>query len=215
MPTQTLRLAVQGWHDAFAAATRMKALTGATFALALLLDIAAAAIGVVWPNADVLSHSLSEFLLKTAVAFSYNIIPVAVLVTPIAVAIIRHVVLEVVTEWDWRILTEARFGRFASLWIVINLLLIVVLTCVMITFSEMAAYVAREFALWPLVTTWALVITAAIISVILVLRTALLFAAIAVDAPRATWRNAMLDTMGHSWQVFFSFFLRTYHAYYL
>jgi hypothetical protein len=34
-------------------------------------------------------------------------------------------------------------------------------------------------------------------------RTIILFPAIAVDAPGATWRNAVSDTKGHGWYIFF------------
>jgi hypothetical protein len=42
-----------------------------------------------------------------------------------------------------------------------------------------------------------------IIALIASIRLLILFPAIAVDARGADWRNAMADTKGHSWRVFF------------
>jgi hypothetical protein len=42
-----------------------------------------------------------------------------------------------------------------------------------------------------------------IIGIIATLRMLILFPAIAVDASGADWKNAMADTRGHSWRVFF------------
>ena len=48
-----------------------------------------------------------------------------------------------------------------------------------------------------------------IVAVIASLRLLILFPAIAVDARGADWRNAMTDTKGHTWRVFFIAILAT------
>ena len=42
-----------------------------------------------------------------------------------------------------------------------------------------------------------------VIAAIVMLRTLILFPAIAVDAPGADWRNALQDSKGHSWRILF------------
>lgn len=42
-----------------------------------------------------------------------------------------------------------------------------------------------------------------VVAVIAAIRMLILFPAVAVDAPGAGWRNAVDDTKGHTWRVFF------------
>jgi hypothetical protein len=156
------------------------------------------------PDAAVLQSSPSEFLLKSAAVVLFEILYIVVL-TPLAIAVVRHVVLGHVTRRYRLDLSDALFWRFAGLAIVIYLLEVVIATWSMLSFTQTFAYYAsNSFALWPLATTWAFVINSFVIFMILLVRTALLFPALALDAPGASWRNSMLDTRGHSWEVFFN-----------
>jgi hypothetical protein len=54
-----------------------------------------------------------------------------------------------------------------------------------------------------------------ITGVIVCLRLLILFPAIAVDADGASWRNAIADTKGHTWRLFFIMLLTAIPAYVL
>ncbi len=42
-----------------------------------------------------------------------------------------------------------------------------------------------------------------VVAAVILVRNVILFPAVAVDAPGADWRNAMADSKGHSWRIFF------------
>jgi hypothetical protein len=199
-----LRLAVQGWRDAFVAGNRMRVLVGESFAFVFVLDLAAAACGLNYPDGALLVHSPLQFLLSMALLVLFTILYYVVL-TPLAMAVIRHVVLGRMMQRYSMDLLDVRFRRFAGLAILLNLLGIVIGMWAAISFTQIWVYISHEFVLWPMAITWALFISAFIICNIVAVRTAILFPAIAVDSQRASWRNAVLDTKGHSWTIFFSF----------
>src|SRR5207249_911245 len=82
---------------------------------------------------------------------------------------------------------------FFGSWIILSL---VAAMPSMIAVSALAA--ARSIDWW----TWVLIAPLVILPIVLGLRMTLLFPAIAVDAPGATWVNAYHDTKGHSWGIF-------------
>lgn len=110
-----------------------------------------------------------------------------VALTPFALAIHRFVLLgEVRDSYDFTP-TEARFQKFFLYAIGLEIV------------SAIPRIVG---AATPIYLAWLVHLILGIIAAIIVIRTVIVFPAIAVDAPGAEWRNAMEDTKGHSWSVF-------------
>jgi hypothetical protein len=107
--------------------------------------------------------------------------------TPFALAIHRFVLLgEARDAYDFAP-TDGRFQKF---------FLYIVGLEVLVALARIIA------ALSPILSSLILLVLS-IVALIIVVRIVIVFPAIAVDAPGAEWRNAMEDTKGHSWSVFF------------
>lgn len=180
------RSAIDGWRDAFTAFARMPV----TFSVAVLAALAL--------NALTIPSTLRE--LEPPFEPSFYVITFAdglmkgFLLTPVAIAVHRHVLLGEITG-RYRISpTNSRFLRFFLFTIVFQFLTLIpiMLMGVVTMVSGWVAFVLGLFAFF-----------AFIIAVIFALRLLILFPAIAVDAPATAWRNALLDTEGHSWRVLF------------
>ena len=114
------------------------------------------------------------------------------LLVPFMIAVHRFVLLD---ETQAHYLVERRNPRtlrFFGAWIA---LLLVVATPGPIALSGLAA--VQPFDWW----VWMLILPLVVLPVLLSLRMTLLFPAIAVDAPGATWVNAYQDTKGHSLRI--------------
>jgi hypothetical protein len=115
------------------------------------------------------------------------------LLVPFLIAVHRFILLG---EQQARYLVEPkspRTLRFFGSWVVLSL---VAFVPVMIAIAALAA--ARLLDWWY----WILILPLVLLPIALCLRMTLLFPAIAVDAPGATWLNAYHDTRGHSWGIF-------------
>ncbi len=67
---------------------------------------------------------------------------------------------------------------------------------------ELPRVVAFPFAFVAGFLHGVVLIVLAIVVAVISVRCMILFAAIAVDAPGADWRNAIADSKGHSWRIF-------------
>jgi hypothetical protein len=111
------------------------------------------------------------------------------LLTPFLIAVHRHVILGEVTRRYTLAPRDPRFQLFFGCTVVV-LLVTKVPTALFLAFPRPGPFMS------------AIVVAIAIASTVMIVRTTILFPAIAVDAPGATWQNAMQDTKGHGWYVF-------------
>jgi hypothetical protein len=128
---------------------------------------------------------LFSFLIRVLTAF---------LLTPVAIAVHRFVLLGEVTERYAASLSDQRFMRFFTFSIAFQLLILVPGMLM-----PLAMKAGEIVGLLLGLAVFALLVFAVIVS----LRLLLLFPALAVDAGGAHWKNAIDDTKGHTWHVFF------------
>ena len=181
--------AVMGWRDGLGAINAMPAVAGLT--LLILLVISALSAQLMPGPAPV---GLEVLLIVEGIIAG---IIQAFAVAPLAIAVHRYVLLGEVTPRYALDPSSSRYLRFVGFAILANFLmaapgLIMALTTA--TAGESTAVTAMAGVLTTVFT---------IIAVIVILRRAILFPAIAVDAPGASWSNARNDTMGNSWRVAF------------
>lgn len=168
--------AVAAWRDALAARERMP----------MLLWVALAALFAV---------NLLEFLLLVPAHLGFlgrivNAAAQALVTIPLAIAVHRFVLLGETTP-AYRIdPNEPRFQKF----------FICALALALITLLPQLSPALLGYG--PLSSLVALIMT--IVCTIAAVRVVILFPAIAIDAPDADWRNALEDTRGHSWSVYFT-----------
>jgi hypothetical protein len=180
---------VTAWRDAFAAFNRMPVLFAAAFAAVLALQALASSVIPKGPASA--SSGIGVQLLE----FGVEIIQ-GVLLTPLAIAVHRYVLLGEIAG-SYRIEpADQRFRRFVLFTVIIQLILGVPNWLMAATEPEPGA---GPSSLLGVIVTFILFVGALIVT----LRTLILFPAIAVDAPGATWANALRDTKGHSWLAFF------------
>jgi hypothetical protein len=186
MPTTKppiVRTALIAWRDAFRVIAAMPIVAGIAFAILILLSLAN-----IWIVPDPYALGTSPWLPVFIVVSS---IVSSLLLAPLAIVVHRYVLLgEVTTRYPLDPF-NARYLRFVGFAVLLKIL-------------------------WSLPTinqgygvgALGLVISALfIIIVIVTVRRAILFPAIAIDAPGATWSNARRDTKGSSWRVAFIFVL--------
>ncbi len=184
--------AVIAWGDAFRAIGAMPVVAGIAFALVLVTSVASFAI-IPDPYALVGSPWLP------VVSIGSSIVQ-AVLLAPLAIAVHRFVLLGETTSRYPLEPGSSRYLRFVGFAILVKILWLIPSTIEsLIPGAENNPAVMAGLGIVVLALFIALVI--------IVVRRAILFPAIAIDAPGATWSKAGLDTKGISWRVAFIFFL--------
>jgi hypothetical protein len=164
--------AVQGWRDAVAAREKMPTLFWVATAVMIGLG---------------LLHWLMGMSLIALIVFS---VARALALTPLAIAVHRFVLLDEVRDAYDFAPSDPRFQKFF-----VYAIALVVLFGIPWLVADLFGFVSGFLAS---IVRLVLAVAAAIVLV----RTVILFPAIAVDATGAEWRNAMADTEGHSWSVF-------------
>jgi hypothetical protein len=162
-----------------------------------------------------LAHSLADMIMhspgfgRTAGGTGRQLADLALtaglifLLVPFLIAVHRFVLLDE-TQPHYLIEPKSpRTLRFFGSWIALSL---VAFVPVMISAAALAA--VRLLDWWY----WILVLPLVLLPIVLCLRMTLLFPAIAVDAPGATWTNAYHDTKGHSWGIFLIYLVATIPA---
>jgi hypothetical protein len=188
-----IETAVIAWRDAFRAVEVMPVVAGIAFVLYLVMSLAISAINV---NA----YALVGSLWLSMISIGASIVQ-AVLLAPLAIAVHRFVLLgEKANRYPLEP-KNSRYLRFIGFAMLVKILWLIPSTI------ESLVPAAREnnpnladglgFAGFVLIIT----------VIIIVVRRAILFPAIAIDAPGATWSKARLDTKGSSWRVAFVFVL--------
>lgn len=176
--------ASQAWRDTRAA---LRALSGPAQIVFFVYLVVSAGRRLLLPTDPSLSTAslLGEFILSLALAF---------LLTPYLIAVHRFIILG--EAGRYRLAPgEHRFQLF-FMWSIALSLLAWIPPFLM---SGIPARPSPGFAVPFVFAALVYVIAATIIS----LRLIVLFPAIAVDAPGATWRNAMADTKGNAWRILF------------
>lgn len=112
------------------------------------------------------------------------------LLTPFLIAVHRYIVLGEITQHYMLAPRSLRFQLFFG-WLASVLVMTAIVGALpkVLGFSNPASQIV--------------VVVAAFAVLALVTRMTILFPAIAVDAPGATWRNAVNDSKGHGWFIFF------------
>ena len=184
-------LAMEGWRYAFAALSRMPGLLGVATLFMFALNIVTLPL-LPAPQAEpTLGMQVVSFLTSIASGF---------ILTPVAIAMHRFVLLGEVAQRYSLNPSEPRFMRFFTFTVVYQLLV-----SVPGTLMSLAGKSGTGLGVALALVFFVLFIVAVIAS----LRLLILFPAIAVDARGADWRNAMTDTKGHTWRVFFIAILAT------
>jgi len=174
-------LALQGWRYAFAALSRMPGVLGVAMAIVL---VSSAITLMLVPDSKEEAPGLFAQLLGVLIGIVQGFF-----LTPVAIAVHRFVLLGEVTERYVLNPSEPRFKQF-FIWTVIYQLMISAPSLLLAGPAENAAALALSLPLFIIVT-------------IVALRLIILFPAIAVDAPGTAWQNAVEDTKGHAWRIFF------------
>jgi hypothetical protein len=171
---------------------------------AFLFAIIAQSVFHLWPDRSFASDA--AVILVVAIAQS-------LVLTPLAIAVQRYVLLDEVAPHYALDLGDPRFRRFFRFviaiqapWLGVLIWLILadfvfgaLWTGQMIREVEWRAWVLAAFALAGLVTFW--------IGLFMVLSVVILLPAIVVDAPGARWPNANVDSNGHGQRIGFTLWL--------
>lgn len=175
---------VQAWRDALAALRALSGPAQIAFFIYLVASVTRHLLLPVVPGATT-ATLLGEFVLSIVQAF---------LLTPFLIAVHRFIILG---ETQRYVLApgEHRFQLFFMWSIALSLMMWVPPFLISALPLRPAPVLTLAFGLGSLVY----IVMVTIVS----LRLVVLFPAIAVDAPGATWRNAMADTKGNAWRILF------------
>jgi hypothetical protein len=184
-----IETAVIAWRDAFRVIEVMPVVAGIAFVLSLVMSLSIYAINTN-PYALVGSPWLPIILIGASIVQ-------AVLLAPLAIAVHRFVLLGEKTNRYPLDPTSSRYLRFVGFAILVKILWQIP--------STIESLIPADSGLAGVVGIPAFVLVITV--VIMVVRRAILFPAIAIDAPGATWSKARLDTKGSSWRVAFVFVL--------
>jgi hypothetical protein len=181
---------VASWSDAFSVISAMPFVVGIALAIMIVVSLLGFAL---MPNAYVLGAT--PWVLAFTVVFG---VIQALLLAPLAIVVHRYVLLGEVTDRYPLDPSSTRYMRFVSFAILIKLLGVIL--------GIIEAFMPdprQNPGLAAMIGITMLVLL--VVIVIVVVRRAILFPAIAIDAPGATWTNARRDTKGSSWRAFFIF----------
>ena len=177
--------AMTAWRDALAARERMPNLF-------LVAGIAIAVLDIIYFGLIVVGLFVGPGLISLIIGLIYAAVR-GFLLTPLAIGVHRFLLLNESHD-GYRLDTQdPRFMKFftflAGLWVVM-----------------LIPRLVGDLFSSPMGPTFAgglITLILAVAAVVILVRNVILFPAVAVDAPGADWRNAMADTKGHSWRVFF------------
>jgi hypothetical protein len=180
--------AVAAWRDAFRAIGAMPVVAGIGFAL-----LVAMALVEFWIGADPYSLWGSRWL---GIVGAVSGIVEGGLLAPLAIAVHRYVLLGEVTRRYPLDPSSPRYWRFLGYAILLNAIWFI---------PGIVQGLTPDIAAAPM---WlnSVVVVLFIAIIVVAVRRAILFPAIAVDAPGASWSNARRDTQGSSWGVAFILF---------
>ncbi len=182
--------AVTAWGDAFNVIGAMPGVIAVAFAIMIGISLVSLAI-----LPDAYAVAASPWAAVISIVFS---IIEALLLAPLAIVVHRYVLLGEATARYPLDPSSTRYMRFVSFAILVKLL--GVIPGVVDGFApNRQQYPGLAMAFGVAILVLFVVVT------VIVIRRAILFPAIAIDAPGASWSNARRDTKGVSWRVAFIF----------
>lgn len=183
--TSIIGAAIAAWQDALAARQRLPTLF-------LMAVVAIAILDLVYFGLIVASAFAGAGLLAFLIGLAYAAAQ-GFLLTPLAIAVHRFLLLGEVRD-NYRLdLQDPRFMKFFTF-----LAGLAIVMFVPRLIGGLFSVPTGHSAFGGLVS-----FVLSIVAAVILVRNVILFPAVAVDAPGADWRNAMADTKGHSWRVFF------------
>lgn len=138
----------------------------------------------------------------------------SLVLTPLAIAVHRYVLLDEVTQHYALNLTDQRFQRFFGLAIAIQALWLSIAIWFILGHFVFGAPMfwgepitpgAEERAAWVLFVCFAAALVTGFVVASVILSIVILFPAVAIDARGVGWRNAMDDSKGHTYRIFCAF----------
>jgi tetratricopeptide (TPR) repeat protein len=188
-----IRFPLETWRATLLSINSMRYFVGTSFAIAFLISIAnRAAMLLTLQSPDfygIIGLQRTEFLVNLLVT-----IVLVILLSPLAIAIDRHILLGETSERYMLNLSDRRFQNFVGI-----SMFIYILPAIAILFPR-----AHELHLVNRVAVIAVGLSALLLlaaGAFLILRSVALWPAIAVDAPNAKWSNAIQSTKGHFWKI--------------
>jgi hypothetical protein len=177
--TSVFDAALTAWREALATRERMPNLFWAAMAGIAILNIVYFALTFM---------TFAPGLASLLAGLVYAVVE-GLLLTPLAIAVHRFVLLNETTT-SYKIDTQdPRFVKFFTF-----LAGLAVVTLIPRLIGDLIG---------PFLGGRLITLILSIVAAVILVRNVILFPAVAVDAPGADWRNAMADTKGHSWRVFF------------
>jgi len=187
----TFDAAEQGWRDALMAIPKMLIVLAVGMLVVLAPRFLHLGPGrITNPTPD----QLFWFQVHSYIAQILLFIAQGFLLTPVAIAMHRFVLLGEVAQ-RYTISFSPRFLRFFAFSVAFQIL---IAAPSLLSWAVTRMTGPENWIVWSVISYGSLTV-----AMIAALRLLILFPAIAVDAPRASWRNAMADTKGHTWRVFF------------
>ncbi len=177
--------ALTAWADAFRAIGAMPMVAG--IAVVIIIALSLATFLIISPRALLGSPWLPVFTVVSSVVYG-------ALLAPLAIVVHRYVLLGEVADRYPLDPFSTRYVRFAGFAILVRFLWS--LPGIVESFAQDEGQDSVVRTVLGLVV-FVLFVTTVIVTV----RRAILFPAIAIDAPGASWRNARNDTKGSSWRV--------------
>jgi len=195
-------IALVGWRAALRAITQMMPVAGPAFLFTLVAEAALQLLH---------SHSLAtEFAILPLYWVAQSLV-----LTPLAIAVHRYVLLEDVTRHYALDRSDQRFQRYFGFAVALQALWLSLWVWWIIAHFVFGAPMpgepvppgAGEHLGWILVLGLAVPLVTGFAIVRVTLRAAILFPAVATDAPGAGWRNARDDSEEHIFRMFCAFAL--------
>jgi hypothetical protein len=181
--------AVTAWRDGFSALNRMRAISIIAFAIVLTFGLI---------NRFFAAPAEPSVILLLGVVVAFAIVYTFV-VTPLAIAVHRYVLLNEVTQRYSINPSDPRFWRFFLFALILFLLLLTPFLFAIL--SAWAMLTAMPLIFFSMSVVYFIAASMLVAIIIIMVRTVILFPAIAVDAPGAGWMNAWRDSKGHFWRI--------------
>jgi hypothetical protein len=194
-------IAKRAWHDGFGALGALRGVTFAAFLGLLLVDLLvqfwqpASTLAAAKPGFDTMAAAARGGLLALGGALVQ-----ALLLTPLALAIHRFILLGERTPSYRLEFGLRRFRRFALYTFLLQLIALSPSGLMFLSFGLAKMMPPVAMALLFL-GACLVVIAGVVVGLILTVRLTLLFPAVAVDAPRAGWNRALDESSGRFWHI--------------
>jgi hypothetical protein len=190
-PIPVVRAAMMTQSDAYRALSSMRALAVTVFCILLAWHLAER---FVTPMGGAPIHLLQLGNRATFISDAIR----DFLMTPFLIAVHRFILLDEVATRYRIVPWESRFVQFFGCTLVLTVFGLLMIVPVQLSIFTLSVRIMFAFS----------VVSVGLLAFVLS-RVTILFPAIAIDAPGATWKNACDDTRGHAWRIGLVFALAT------